>query len=342
MKQISSRQFNWDVCGHDKIVHFLQSAILSGNLTQAYLFSGPSGLGKKFVASKLIASILCQNLEKPVPCGVCSSCQQVANGLHPDFYTVNQEINEKTGKLSRGIIIDQIRNLKYKLQQGTLLNGYKVALISDAHLMNLNTSNALLKILEEPTSNTVIILLADDVSYLPQTISSRCQIVRFLPVATSDIKSYLENRGVFDSGLIARQANGRPGVAIDLSNNKELADGVKNNIDGFFKIIEADLNSRFEIADKIISWDKDEYINISSLNNLMHNWQLALRDVMLIKSDNEQLVSNINYLDKLKEQAEILDFLKIKTILRKINQVDDYAKHNINSKSILENLIINL
>lgn len=342
MKEPDSHQFNWDICGHEKIVHFLQSAILNGNLAQAYLFSGPSKLGKQAIANKFIASLFCQNSEKDLPCGVCSSCQQIKNEIHPDFYVTTQAINEKTEKLSRSIVIDQIRNLKYKLQQGTLLNGYKIALIKEAHLMNLNTANALLKILEEPTKNTIIILLADDASSLPQTIASRCQILRFLPVPNAEIKSYLENKGVFDSGLIAKQAYGHPGIAIDLAGSKELSKDIKRNIGVFLKIIEADLGDRFEIAEKVINWDKDEAVNISLLNDLLHTWQLALRDIILIKSDNELLVSNTNYLAELKIPAATLDFLKIKSILNKMDQVINYTKYNINSKTILENLIINL
>lgn len=342
MKEVDNHQFDWDICGHDKIVHFLQSAILNKNLAHAYLFSGPSKLGKKAVAQSFIASLFCQNSEQNLPCGVCSSCQQVKNGVHPDFYTIEQEINEKTEKLSRSILIDQIRNLKYKLQQGTLLNGYKIALIKDAHLMNLNTANALLKVLEEPTKNTIIILLADDASALPQTISSRCQILRFLPVPTQEIKAYLENRGVFDSGLIARQSYGHPGIAINLSEDKEMTTEIKNNIKYFLKIMESDLSDRFEIIEKAVNWDKDEAINVTRLNNLLHNWKLVLRDILLINSDNESLVSNVSYLDELKVQAKSFDFLKIKSILNKIDQVNYYTWHNINSKSVLENLIINL
>lgn len=342
MKESDTKQFNWDVCGHEEIVHFLQSAISGNKLANAYLFSGPSQLGKQAVAYRLIASLFCQNQDKAKPCGVCPACLQIKNKIHPDFFITGQEMNEKTEKLSKSILIEQIRNLKHKLQQATLLNGYKVALITDAHLMNLNTANALLKILEEPTKNTVIILLVDDVSALPQTIASRCQTLRFLPVPTQTIKTYLENKGVFDSGLIAHQAHGYPGIALNLAENKDLIKAQADKVEAFLKIISADLNDRLELADKVVNWEKDEAVNVAMLGELFHNWQLVLRDALLIKSDNESLVTNVAHLDDIKQLVATLNFLKIKSILNKMDQVSSYTWYNINSKSVLENLIINL
>ncbi|NCN07302.1 DNA polymerase III subunit delta' [Candidatus Falkowbacteria bacterium] len=342
MKESDTKQFNWDVCGHEEIVHFLQSAISGNKLANAYLFSGPSQLGKQAVAYKLIASLFCQNQEKAKPCGVCPACLQIKNKIHPDFFITGQEMNEKTEKLSKGILIEQIRNLKHKLQQATLLNGYKVALITDAHLMNLNTANALLKILEEPTKNTVIILLVDDVSALPQTIASRCQTLRFLPVPTATIKTYLEDQGSFESGLVARQAHGYPGIAIDLVNNQDLIKTQADKVETFLKIIDADLNQRLELVEKAVNWEKDESINVTLLNDLFHSWQLVLRDALLIKTDNESLITNTTQLEAIKSNFASMSFIKIKSILNKMDQVSGYTWYNINSKSALENLIINL
>lgn len=335
-------QFNWSICGHEKIVHFLQSSIDSDNVSQAYLFAGPSHLGKEKVARKFIASLLCTDQEKHLPCGECLNCRQLKNGLHPDFYVVEQEINAKTEKFRREIVIDQIRNLKYKLSQATLFNGYKAALITKAQLMNLNTANALLKVLEEPTPKTVIIILADDLTNLPLTILSRCQVLRFLPVANNEIKSYLEKNTTQDADLIARQSHGRPGLALTLIGDQEFERASKNNIDNFFKVSQTDLNSRLSLVDKLVDWDKDEALNISRLNTLLAAWQTVIRDIILIKSANEPLVANIKHLEQLKELSASWDFLKIKFILRKINQCSDYLFNNINSKSVLENLIINL
>ena len=338
----ANQQFNWDICGHENIVHFLQSSINSQNVSSSYLFAGPSHLGKETVARKFIASLLCTTKEKNLPCGGCLNCRQLQSGLHPDFYTVAKEINIKTEKLRREIVIDQIRNLKYKLQQATLFNGYKAALITEAQLMNLNAANALLKVLEEPTKNTVIIILADDLTNLPQTILSRCQVLRFLPVAKGEIKSYLEKTKAKDADLIARQAHGRPGLALTLANDKEFAKANKNNIESFFKASQTDLNSRLTLLDKLVDWDKDEAVNVSRLNTLLEAWQTVIRDIILIKSANEPLVANAKHLAELKELSATWNFLKIRFILSKISQCSDYLFSNINSKSVLENLIINL
>ena len=342
MKESNNRQFSWNICGHEKIVRFLQSAIIHSHLAQAYLFTGPSHLGKETVARKFIASLLCADQGKNLPCGECLNCRQLKNGLHPDFYVVGKEINLKTEKARKEIVIDQVRELKYKLQQATLFNGYKVALITEAQLMNASSANAILKILEEPTRKTVIIILADDISNLPLTILSRCQLLKFLPVPTLVIKSYLENSGAFNSDLLARQSHHCPGLALNFLNDQELAKSAKDNANNFFQALKADLNSRFTLVDKIINWDKDENVNIFLLNNLLEDWQLMIRDLVLIKSDNESLITNLKQLPELKNEVLTLDFPRIRAILAKISQAYDYSRHNINSKSILENLIINL
>jgi len=339
MKETNDLKFDWNICGHKNIVHFLQSAISNSSVAHAYLFVGPAHLGKQTLAREFIASLLCN--ENDLPCRKCVNCNQLKNSVHPDFYTIEKEINEKTGKLRKEIVIDQIRDLKGKMQQATLLNGYKVSLITDAHLMNNNASNGLLKLLEEPTKNTAIILLADNITGLPQTIVSRCQVIKFLPVATADIAEYLGSKTI-DAKMIAKQSYGRPGTALSLASDSEFAKEINDNIDNFFKTMEMDLSNRFMAIDTLIDFDKDEAINASRLDSLLSDWRTVVRDMMLIKSDNERLISNTNHLPKIKAHASTLDFPKLRKILKRMDITGDYIWHNINSKSALENLIINL
>jgi DNA polymerase-3 subunit delta' len=341
MKGKNTDKFGWNICGHENIVHFLQSAISGDKLAHAYLFHGASQLGKKTVAGKLISSLFCFEDGKR-PCGVCTNCRQVEAGVYPDLYTVEREINEKTEKLRRDIVIEQVRQLKTKLQQGTMLNGYKVALISEANLLNPNAANALLKILEEPTKNTIIVLVANNISDLPDTIVSRCQTFKFLPVAVPTISHYLSNRSVEDPEALARKSYGKPGMALSLSKNKELSNRLESNVETFFESIGGDTVKRFSLADTAIDWQKDEVVNVGELDILLTDWQSVVRDIMLIKSGNEALISNIDHVSDLEKQADRLKVSSLKSILEKIGQARDYAYHNISSKSALENLIINL
>lgn len=334
-----NQKLNWNICGHGNIVHFLQSAILNDGVAHAYLFVGPAHLGKQTLAREFISSLLCSCGNEP--CGQCADCTQLKNSIHPDLYNIKKEVNEKTGKLRREIVIDQIRDLKQKMQQGTLLGGYKIALIEDAHLMNKNTANSLLKLLEEPTAKTVLILIADNLTSLPQTIPSRCQTLNFLPVAIGDIESYLGGKTI-DAKVFAKQSHGCPGVAINLLGSEEDHFSLNDNICGFFQVMESGLGDKFAMVDTLVDWDKDEAINVSRLGGLLSNWQSVIRDILLIKNNNEEFVSNINHMAKLREHAVSSEFSRLKSILLRIDLAKEYLWHNINSKSSLENLIINL
>ncbi len=142
-------------------------------LAHAILLSGPGGTGKLGLAMEIAAALLC--LESSLPsCGKCRSCQLLVSGAHPDFRLLSFSENVK-GKLRTEIVIDQVRKLISSVQLTTTISQRKVALIHPAEAMNRNAANALLKTLEEPPGDTVMILLSHDPSRLAITIRSRCQ-----------------------------------------------------------------------------------------------------------------------------------------------------------------------
>jgi DNA polymerase-3 subunit delta' len=142
-------------------------------LAHAFLLSGQTGTGKQELAMEMAASLLC--LENSLPaCGSCRSCQLLGSGAHPDFRILSFELN-KNGKLRTEIIINQVRDLISFLQLTTTISEKKVALIHPAEAMNKHAANALLKTLEEPPGDAVIILLSHDPHRLAVTITSRCQ-----------------------------------------------------------------------------------------------------------------------------------------------------------------------
>lgn len=344
IKKTNSPLLNWDICGHKNIVSFLQSALINQKLVHAYLFIGPGHLGKKAVAQKFIGSIFCQTADELKPCGKCLHCRELVRGIHPDFYSVRRTINQKTGIAHKDIVIDQIRDLKNKLQQATLLNHYKIALIDGAEHLNPNAFNALLKILEEPTPKTVLILLANNHTDLPKTIISRCQIIHFLPVATKEIKDYLRDKINHESQaqILARLAGGRPGLALSFWHQPDLLENYFRRVDYFWRLLDLNLNDRLELVNELIDWQKDETLNIEKIDILFETWQSILRDLLLIKTNNEILISNLNQMAKLKESSLNFPPTKIKKIMAEIITAKNYFKQNINSRLILENLIINL
>ena len=152
---------------------FLQR-LASGRMAHAVLLCGPRDLGKTELAGQLVKALLCLD-EKPGACGSCRSCRLMVGGAHPDFRLLTFEINPKNDTLRTEIVIEQVRQLNASLQLTNTLSRLKAALIFPAEAMNRNAANALLKSLEEPPGNTVLVLVSHDPARLPATIRSRCQ-----------------------------------------------------------------------------------------------------------------------------------------------------------------------
>jgi len=193
----------------------------------AILLSGPAGLGKLGLAKELAAALLClqpgagnpTNDIDPSACGLCRSCQLFKGGAHPDFRFVSFIKKEKSEELRSVIIVDQVRELISSLQLTNGLSPHKVALIYPAEAMNRNAANALLKTLEEPAGEAVLLLVSHDASRLPATIRSRCQAIALRSPAPAEALDWLQQNAAVDrpvAQLALQAAAGSPLQAADL------------------------------------------------------------------------------------------------------------------------------
>jgi DNA polymerase-3 subunit gamma/tau len=153
--------------GQDHITKLLKNAIKTNQIAQAYLFVGSRGTGKTSTARIFAKAVNCLN-PKPDgnPCNECENCKAIANGSMMDLIEIDAASN-------RGI--DQIRELKEKIEFSPTVGKYKVYIIDEVHMLTTEAFNALLKTLEEPPSHVIFILATTDVHKLPPTILSRCQ-----------------------------------------------------------------------------------------------------------------------------------------------------------------------
>jgi len=330
------QEFKWNICGHEKIVNFLESSIKNQKISQAYLFYGPESLGKYSLAKEFGKAILCGD-SAVRPCQKCHSCSQIEKGSHFDFFELSR-IADEAGKLKKDISIEHVRDLISRLKQGSLLGGYKIAIIRGAQHLNLSAANALLKTLEEPSSKTVIILTADDISRLPKTVASRCQTIKFLPVATAKIENFLIGAGASsdEAKIIARSANGAPGRAINFHYDKDARDRYFKNVDLFLKLISQPLSYRWKIMEGILPKD-----DIVAPDRILDDFAVAARDVMLFANANEMLVSNFTAIGSGVDLSR-LSVKKSQEIIKKIKSAKQLLAQNIGIKNVLENLIITL
>jgi DNA polymerase-3 subunit delta' len=166
-----------------------------GRLPHAILLAGAAGLGKTRFARRLAAALACPSpSETGDACGACDACRQTAAGSHPDLLWVSPE---EPGKM---IKIDAVRNLTARSVLAVQQGGHRVIVIDPADAMNRAAANALLKTLEEPNSQTVLVLVSSQPDRLPATIRSRCQVVAFPVPAQREARAWLAER-LGDNGV---------------------------------------------------------------------------------------------------------------------------------------------
>tara|TARA_R110002072_G_scaffold172728_1_gene326956 strand:- start:38212 stop:39243 length:1032 start_codon:yes stop_codon:yes gene_type:complete len=173
----------------------LISQFRSGKVPHAFLFSGLEGLGKSQFASFLASFMLCENSKtQQVPCGECKQCRLFESESHPDFKLLEPEEG------SASIKVDQVRQLVEFFGKSSQQGGLKIALVSPAEALNNNAANALLKTLEEPSGQSVIILVSHQPGMLLPTIRSRCQLVDFTRPELNVSLTWLKANSINEAG----------------------------------------------------------------------------------------------------------------------------------------------
>ena len=168
--------------GNRRIKDNLSGAISKGRISHFYLISGPEGSGKHTLARLLAAAILCQGSNKP--CLTCHPCRKVMNGLHPDFITVDDP-EKKT------VPVELIRQARSDIYIQPSEGSHKIYLFPRAQDMGIPSQNALLKVLEEPPSYGVFILLTDNPERLLPTVRSRCTELALQPLSEDILRPAL-------------------------------------------------------------------------------------------------------------------------------------------------------
>ncbi|MBN1588091.1 MAG: DNA polymerase III subunit delta' [Pirellulales bacterium] len=212
--------------GHDEVVEQFRRALARGRLASSFLFVGPSGIGKRSFALALARTLLCETRPATAmdPCGQCGGCAQVDAGTHPDLIQVSKPKDKSAlpVELLIGRREHRMREgLCYDISLKPFMGGRKVAVIDDADYLNAEGANSLLKTLEEPPPRSVLILVGTSPARQLPTIRSRCQLIRFQPLADDVVAQLLLAGGHADDAAEARRlaahAEGSPERALELA-----------------------------------------------------------------------------------------------------------------------------
>ncbi len=328
-----------DVIGQARAIGFLQRALMTGRVAHAYLFSGPAGVGKRAAALAFAQALNCDMKQRLADsdqltaaqdgCGVCRSCRNIVNGLHPDVQVIEPD--------GATVKIEQIRTLEADAALVPYEAQWKVFILDSAERMTEQAANALLKTLEEPARGTMFILLTGTVSALLPTIVSRCQIVTFSPLPHGQIEALLREKGMESSRarLIASLSRG----SIERAFSQEVASLPATRdllLEGVGRGLHDGPAALVELAEKLAK-DREK---LQQQLEILSAW---LRDLMVAKaSGRTDWLVNHDRGDAIARQAEGASLDAILDGLRAVHAAMDNLVRNANPRLSTEDLLLRL
>lgn len=329
---------NWNLLGHEWAVDMLRRHVARGETRHAYLFSGPSGLGRRTLALRLAQALNC---EKPVapgePCFNCRTCKQIEAMQHPDLSIVEPVDTDFNPSPTGEIRIKQIRDLQKSFYLKPYQSPYRVAVFLRFHDANESASNALLKTLEEAPAHAILLLTADNPEQLLPTINSRCEILRLRPLPLEAIVADLLERGVDEerARLLAHISGGRPGFARRLVDDATVLEKREERLNDLQTILPASRVEKFSYADKL-SKDKDV------MRQTIIVWLSYWRDVLLRVAGAETPLINIDRNMEIEFLAGRLNLSTARKVVSDHESTLEKMDRNVNSKLLAEVLLMDL
>lgn len=298
-----------DVVSQESILKILTNSIKEGKISHAYLFSGPRGTGKTTIAKLLAKTVNCLNLNDDLTtCGKCENCLDILNN--------SSDIIEIDAASNNGV--DEIRELKCKINLVPSKLKYKVYIIDEVHMLSISAFNALLKTLEEPPSHVIFILATTEFYKVPATIVSRCQCLSFTRIKTSSIEARLKEIANLEKIPITDEAIHE--IAVYSDGGMRDALGMLDKLSSY-SLEKITLNDFLSINGLISKTDLDDFIQ------------------SILTKNNEEVIQKLNQFDELG-----YDFSKLIEMLMKETRdllVNNYILKTEKYNSLdLSNLII--
>ena len=277
-----------------------------------------------------------------VPCGECSQCLRVAQGLHPDVRIIGVGSGDEEGANRRDIRIEQVRDIESFLNLTPYEGVCKVVVVDGAELMNTAAANALLKTLEEPPGDSLLLLLTASEDALLPTIRSRCSALYLKPAAKSELQERLARDYDADPDLaerVARISRGCIGQAVNALRDPGALEQRAADLQRLQEVCQGGLDMRFDYAAELatrFSRDRD------AAKELLYLWLRWWRDLLLIKEGAEEYLHNYDHLSALRLQATRLSTGQVVAFIKRLNRTLEALDANANPRLTLEVLMLGL
>lgn len=325
--------------GNEKTKERIGAAIDAGTLPHAFLIVGESGSGKSTFATEMAAALNCKRRKESfsaLPCGECNCCRRIYDGNFPDLKILSKQKDRAT------LGVDSIKDFREDMFLSSTESEYKIYVIDDAECMTAEAQNALLKVLEEPPSRVIIMMLATEGDKILTTIKSRAQYISMSRFENEELEKYLlalssdarelrrESEEKFRGVIMS--ADGRLGLAIRLSNKKfaiECAEE-RGEIIAILRAMTARHSYR-ELYEALSSLPQKR----TELTRVLESIISALRDLIVLKQDKHP---SLIFFSSEKEASEICPQTSVKSLLQiyeEIRRAHELCARNANVTNLI-------
>ena len=319
----------------------LSQSLQQSRLSHAYLLAGPPQVGKMTLALDLARAVNCLSSEER-PCGSCAQCRRIEAGVHTDVQVVGLARDERTDRPRAEITIDQIRALTQTAALKPYEGAYRVFIIDGVERLNQYAANALLKTLEEPPAQVLLLLLTAEEEALLPTIRSRCQRLELRPLSEEAVTGLLVGEhGLSEerARLLARLSGGRLEAALAAASDASILEERDRRLARLLEVVDGGIGVRFAyVGDLAAQFGR----NREAVREVIGLWLQWWRDLLMLKEQRPELIVNLDRKEALEQMARRFGPNEVAALVHELVATLERLEQNANPRLALEVLVLAL